>query len=386
MRVLCPICFLPPTRKAGKVKLERIDRNAIRFVTYQSYRCVNNHLFTPQHKDSTFTNSFIEYAVYAYLRCLSFNTTIQIVRAQFERDILSKKTLLELTERVADKLPSLTDVDNLFHPKRSGYLAFDGVYFKHEGDLFCLLTCFDPETFDIISYRLCEKENFADYEALCLDVKAKLERAKVPACGVYLDGEKGLISAVSRVFPGVPQQLCVVHKYLRMGEIVPFKSANRKGVFYLKKRAILKFKKLFEEVIFAKSKKGSVAKFAELDAFTRNHFIDRFYKGYRMLKNNFNLTLTHFDYPHMQRDNNLIECFNSIISRKFDLFKGFKKDGNIERYLKLAFLDFRFHKLSESRFAYRRDASPLELSRANIPTHYNFIKMLRVALNLNFED
>ena len=108
--------------------------------------------------------------------------------------------------------------------------------------------------------------------------------------------------------------------------------------------------------------------------------------GYRILKDNFNLTLTHYDYPHMARDNNLIECFNSIISRKLDLFKGFKKDGNIDRYLKLIFLDYRFHELTESRFAYRRDQAPLELAQANLPAYYNFIKMLRETLNLNFEN
>ena len=363
-----------------------MGKEGTRKASYQTYRCLGGHSFTDKSSASKYTNSFIEYAVILYLRSLSLNTTLNFLRIQYEKEILSKAKLLEFIEKVADRLPSLTDVDNLFHPKRSGYLAFDGIYFKLAGQSFCLLICFDPETFDIVDYLVCDRENFKAYSALCLTVKERLKRAEARVEGIYFDGEKGLIAACSRVFPGVPQQLCVVHKYLRMGEIVPFKSVNRKGVFYLKRRAILKFKKLFEETIFAKSKEESLTKFKELDAFTRNHFLDRFYKGYRILKSNFHLTLTHFDYPHMNRDNNLIECFNSIISRKFDLFKGFKKDGNIERYLKLVFLDFRFHKLTESRFAYRRDESPLELSRANIPTHYNFIKMLRETLRLDFEN
>ncbi len=366
--------------------MERLGRCGIKLVTYQSYRCVNNHLFTPQHKDSSFTNSFIEYVVYAYLRCLSFNTTIQIIRAQFERDLLTKKTLLQLTQQVADRLPTLTDIDNLFHPRRSGYLAFDGVYFKLEGEAFVILICFDPETFDVLGYRIAAAESFPGYVDLALEVKKKLAAANVPIIGLYGDGEKGLLQALNEVFPAVPFQLCIVHKYLRIGQVIPFKSVNRKGVFYLRKRKILKFKRLFEETVFAETKEASIKKFAELKMFAQAHAIEKFHQGYRILKNNFKLTLTHYDHLHMERDNNLIECFNSIISRKLDLFKGFKKAMNIDRYLKLILLDYRFHELTESRFAYRRDQSPLELAQANLPAYYNFIKMLRETLNLNFEN
>lgn len=366
--------------------MERIGRCEIRTITYQSYRCVNNHLFTPQHRDSSFTNSFIEYVVYVYLRSLSLNTTVQIIRAQFERDILAKKTLLELTQQVADRLPTLTDIDGLFHPKRSGYLALDGVYFKLAGAAFVVLICFDPETFDVIGYRTASEENYQSYRNLCLEVREKLERLGTKIVGLYGDGEKGLLKALNGVFPGIPFQLCIVHKYLRMGQVIPFKSVNRKGVFYLRKRKILKFKRLFEETIFAENKERSLKKFAELKVFAQAHGLEKFHQGYRILKDNFKLTLTHYDYPHMERDNNLLECFNSVISRKLDLFKGFKQDGNIDRYLKLILLDYRFHKLTESRFAYRRDQAPLELAQANLPAYYNFIKMLRETLNLNFES
>ena len=368
------------------MRLERVGRNEIKMAFYQSYRCVNNHLFTPQHRDSSFTDAFIEYVIYIYLRSLSLNTTIQIIRAQFEKNFLSKGILLELAERVADRLPTLTDIDNLFHPRRSGYLAFDGVYFKLKGVSFVILFCFDPETFDIVGYRMAAEETYEGYRDLSFEVYQALERQKTPVTGLYLDGEKGLVKALNEVFPSVPKQLCLVHKYLRMGQVIPFKSVNRKGVFYLRKKKILKFKRLFEETIFAKDKKASLEKFEELRYFADAHGIEKFHQGYRILKNNFKLTLTHFDQPHMNRDNNLIECFNSIISRKLDLMKGFKKETNIDRYLKLILLDYRFHQLTESRIPYRRDQSPLELARVHLPEYYNFIKMLRSSLNLTFEN
>lgn len=363
-----------------------MSKEGARKASYQTYRCPRGHGFTDRSSASKYTNSFIEYAVVLYLRSLSLNTTINFLRIQYEKEILSKAKLLEFIEVVADRLPSLDEINNIFHPQRSGYLAFDGVYFKLAGEPFVVLIGFDPETFDLIDYALDKEESYESYRNLSFRIKEKLKAAGTKIVGLYLDGEKGLIKALKEVFPDIPKQLCVVHKYLRMGKVVPFKSVNRRGVFYLKRRKILKFKKLFEEVIFAKTKKESLTKFKELDEFTRNHFLQSFYKGYRLLKRNFALTLTHFDQPHMNRDNNLIECFNSIISRKFDLFKGFKKDGNVERYIKLVFLDYRFHKLNESQFAYRRDQSPLELSRVNLPPFYNFIKMLRESLHLNFEN
>lgn len=363
-----------------------MTKGGLRLASYQTYRCPSGHSFSDNGSASPFTNSFIEYIVAAYLRSLSLNAVIQIVRLQWEKDVLSKGTVLGFLEKVADRLPSLEEINETFHPKRSGYLAFDGVYFKLEGEIFCILFCFDPETFDVVDYRLAAQESFPEYRLLAQQVEQQLERQGLKATGLYLDGEKSLIQALREVFPGVPQQLCIVHKYLRMGQVIPFKSVHRKSVFYLVRKKILKFKRLFEETIFAPSKEESLRKFKELDYFAKAHSVEKFYRGYRILRRNFHLTLTHFDYPHMQRDNNLIECFNSLISRRLDLFKGFKKEINVDRYLKLLLLDYRFHKLTESRLSYRRDRSPLELAQANIPPHYNFIKMLRQILHLNFEN
>lgn len=363
-----------------------MTKDGFKSLRYQTYRCPTGHAFSGNTATMKYTDSFIEYAVYVYLRSLSLNTTVDILRSYYEKEVLTKKTLLQLIERTADRLPTLTDIDGLFHPRRSGYLAFDGVYFKLEGELFCIIFGFDPETFDVLGYRVEREENYLGYLALAAQLKRVLDNRKVTVVGLYLDGEKGLIKALNEVFPLIPKQLCIVHKYLRMGQVIPFKSVNRKGVFYLRKRKILKFKRLFEETIFAKDKEASLKRFEALRYFAKAHGIEKFSQGYRILKDNFKLTLTHFDHPHMERDNNLIECFNSIISRKLNLFKGFKKELNLDRWLKLVLLDYRFHKLTESRFAYRRDQAPLELAQANLPAYYNFIKMLRETLNLTFES
>ena len=59
--------------------------------------------------------------------------------------------------------------------------------------------------------------------------------------GIYGDGDKGLMSSLKTHFPLVPFQLCVVHKEMRMGQLVPVKSVN------ISKRLSEKIKKEIEK-------------------------------------------------------------------------------------------------------------------------------------------
>ena len=95
-----------------------------KFRRIQAYRCENGHFFRTNHDLPLYADSFIEYVVYIYLRCLSLNTTVDIVRATYEEDILTKSQILLFIEWVADAIPTLDDIDRLFSPVRSGYLAF----------------------------------------------------------------------------------------------------------------------------------------------------------------------------------------------------------------------------------------------------------------------
>lgn len=379
----CPKCHKKAGKKAGKIQLERATRNGLRKFIFQTYRCMNGHLFTPGNIHSAFTNSFIEYVVALYLRSLSLNATIHVVRLQFEKDLLSKQTVLEFIEIVADKLPTLDDIDNLFHPRRSGYLAFDGVWYKYRGINFVLLICFDPVTFDIISYLIAERESFESYQKLIQRVFPKLKDISIK--GVYCDGDRGLIKAIKLNFPGVPIQVCVVHKEFRLGQLLPFKRAyvsNSLDPNFKKK--VRFFKETAESIIYAKSKKEAQENFKQLKEFMVEEKDEKFKKAIGSLKYNFKYLLTHFDHPEMERDNNIIEGFNSIIKRRLKLLKGFKKPANIDRYIKLVLLDYRFHEFIESRFVKRRNKTPLELTGVSLPKYYNFIKYLREALNLDF--
>lgn len=348
----------------------------------QNYRCNNGHLFN--YKESgKYTDSFIEFVVFVYLNCLSLNTTIEIVRAYYEEDILSKAAILDFVERVADEVPDIDSIDNLFHPKRSGYIALDGVWFKFRGMDIVLLVCFDPDTFDIIEAIWSLKEDEKAYTDLILKVCKKIGFDNIK--GIYADGDKGLMSSLKKHLPLVPFQLCVVHKEMRMGQLIPVKSVNiAKRLDPQVRKEILEFQEKFRAVIYAESKEGSLLALKDLKEYVGTSKQERFRKAFRSLKTNFKYSLTHFDHPGMNRDNNLIECFNGIIKPRLRLMKGFKKYENLDRYLKLFLLDYRFHKLKESRFEERRGLSSLEIAGCDLPETFNFLSLLRKSLNLNF--
>lgn len=348
----------------------------------QSYRCENGHFFQ-KGKVNQWTDSFVELVVFIYLNCLSLNTTIEIVRAVYDIDTLSKKIILSFIEAVADQLPDQESIDNILNPKRSGYLALDGVWFKFRGMEIVLLICFDPETFDIISAIWSLTEDEEAYTRLLQRVIKKIKIRDIK--GVYGDGDNGLMSSLKNNIPLAPFQLCIVHKEMRMGQLVPVKSVNiSKRMDEKTKREIKHFQKLYRAVIYAKTKEDSLAALDELKIYVDQSKQARFKKAYRSLKRNFKYTLTHFDHPDMLRDNNLLECFNGIIKPRLKLMKNFKKYENLDRYLKLFLLDYRFHKLKESRFDERRGLSPLECAEVPLPKTNNFLTFLRESFNLKF--
>jgi len=359
-----------------------MSKSGKRIRKVQAYRCENGHLFN-LNSSSFFTNSFVEYVVFIYLRCLSLNTTIDIARATYEDEILSKAKILDFIEQTADAVPTIDDIDNLFYPKRSGYIALDGVWFKLRGVDIVMLVCFDPETFDVIEAIWSLKECEKSYTQLLQKVIKKMGIRGIK--GVYGDGDKGLIRSLKSNVPLAPFQICVVHKEMRMGQLVPIKLVNiSKRMDAKVKKEIKEFQEKFRAVIYAESRQESLLALKELKLYVESGNQDRFKKAYRSLRDNFKYTLTHFDYPGMMRDNNLIECFNGIIKPRLKLMKGFKKYENLERYLKLFILEFRFRPLRESRFKERRGLSPLQVAGVNLPKFYNFLSFLRKSLNLQY--
>lgn len=378
----CPTCGSTHGKKSGVVQKEVMRKTGKKKVIQQAYRCEQGHYFKIGNHGA-FDDSFVETVVYIYLRCLSFNTTVDIVRMFYEEDVISKRQVLDFIEVVADKLPDLDEIDAIYEPRRSGFIAVDGVWFSYNDEEIVLLVAFDPVSFDIISALWQTDETYEGYKLLLTGVLQKLPKEQVQ--GVYGDGDLGLLKALNELLPRVPFQLCVVHKELKMGKTVPVKSVGiSKRMSEEKKAAITQFQILFRNCIYADTKEAAVVALKTLKDYAYASQEEMFLRAYRSLAANFTATLTHFDHPGMQRDNNLLECFNGILKPRLKLMKSFKKKENLDRYLKLFLLEFRFRPLRESSFKERRGQTPLHLGDVFLPTYYNFITFLRKSFNLKF--
>lgn len=379
----CLLCGDKTVKKDGVLTRQQMTKQGMRNRLVQMYRCGKGHQFS-KHDIDAFTPSFIEHVVYTYLRCLSLNTTVDIIRETFERDVLSKRQVLDFIVIVADALPTPIGFTLLYHPKRSGYIAFDGVWFNYQGGQIVLMVAFDPVTFDIMAALWSSEENGMGYLNLMDRIIPDLPVGSWR--GIYGDGDKGLLHAWKERVPNVPFQLCVVHKEIRMGQLVPVKSVARSHkMSEARKTEITDFQHHFQACLYGDSKKECYLSLKRLKEYVDSYPNPAFKQSYNSLKHNFAMTLTHFDHLGMERDNNILECFNGCLKPRLKLMRGFKKADNLDRYLNLFLLEYRFRPLRESRFKERRGKSPLQLAGVILEHPYNFLTYLRENLHLTYK-
>lgn len=189
------------------------------------------------------------------------------------------------------------------------------------------------------------------------------------AKGFFSDGELGLLKQFKDRYSGIPVQLCAFHKYSRIGQIVSFVRSDSIGK---------EIKQRVENVIFAKTKQNAFSALVNLKRYAGEHQENaKLRKVIGVINRNFELLLTHFDHPEMSPYNNVLEGFNHIIKRRIRLMKGFKEEENIDRWLKLLLIDYRFHTIKESKFSNRNRKSPLELSDVKLEKYHNWMTLIR---------
>lgn len=316
-----------------------------------------------------FTVEMIEYAGYLYLRTLSLNATVDIFQAWFNKKVLDKSVLIKHLISLINTLPELGELTCYFKPKRVGYYAFDGLWFKYRGEDKVLLICLDVETLDLVNYEIADDENYQTWGKLIKKIEHYEPNILFSAKGFFVDGELGLLKQLKEKYPNIPKQLCAFHKYTRVGQIIPLKRAI--GVTKIIKRKV-------EKVIFASTKQEAITALIDLKRYAGKHQQNRKLKMIiGVLKRNFDLLTTHFDNPEMSPYNNVLEGFNHIIKRRLRLTKGFKKEMNMHCWMKLILLDYRFHKIKSSKFIHRNGNSPLELAGVELPKYFNWLKLVR---------
>lgn len=316
-----------------------------------------------------FDNKMINWIGFIYLRSFSLYGTVEVVRSFYEKDYLTKGAVLVHLERLVDLLPGIPEITRLFKPVRSGYYAFDGLWFKSSGANKVLIICFDVVSLDLIGYFIADDENYDTYGKLIDLINGSETGILTGAKGFYADGELGLLKRLKEDYGHVPLQLRVFHKYTRSNQIIPFVRA--KGIDKT-------IKSMIEKVLFAPTKDEAITSLDNLKRYAQEHQQnEKLKKIVGVIKRNFHFLLTHFDNPEMSPYNNVLEGFNHIIKRKIRLMKGFKKELNIDRWLKFILLDYRFHKIHSSNFKDRNGKSPLELAKVNLSKYHNWITLVR---------
>ena len=314
-----------------------------------------------------YTLKLMEHVTFMYLRSMSFNQVNAILRSFYERDVFTKATLLDHIEQVTDRIPDHQTISRWLKPQRSGYYAVDGTWIKYRGEDRVLLILFDVETLDTVAYLVADEETKEAFTAL---LKLAWPEISVGMKGFFCDGDPGLLAVLKDLCPGVPIQVCVFHKYSRIGQLIPFKRPKNELDKAIKERV--------GQILFAKSKELAESALQELEQFAKEH------QDYKKLDEvigvvheNFDLLLTHFEHSEMSPYNNVLEGFNHVIKRRIRLMKGFKKDINIDRWIKLLLLDWRFHELKESAFDDRKGKMPLELAGVDLPEIFNWLTFVR---------
>ena len=314
-----------------------------------------------------YTVKMIEYVTFMYLRSMSFNQVNAILRAFYERNVFTKAQLMDHIEQLTDRIPDHQAVSRWLKPERSGYYALDGTWLKYRGRDIVLLILFDVVTLDTVAYHVAGDETKETYAAL-LDLAQSEISLEIK--GFFCDGDQGLLALLQKRFPGSPIQLCVFHKYARLGQLIPFK--------YCKNALDKQIKERVEKVLFAETRNAAEGALHDLEQFAKeNKGYGKLQQAIAVLHHNFELLLTHFDHPGMSPYNNVLEGFNHVLKRRIRLMKGFKKDVNIHRWIKLLILDWRFHTLKESEFKERRKKTPLELAEVSLPEIYNWLTYVR---------
>lgn len=301
-----------------------------------------------------------------YLRSLSLNSVSDIFRSWYSTDVFSKDTLIHHIEQYTEQIPEHSEITAWLKPIRSGYYAIDGTWLKYRGQDIVLLILFDVKTLDIVNWKIAIHEDETSYTKL---LTAVYDEISPNIKGFHCDGDPGLLRALKTLFPGIPIQLCIFHKYSRAGQLIPFVRVRNK--------TDKEIKKLTEQVLFAKTKQEAISGLNKLQRYAQEHQKHKKLKELiGVLKRNFDLLLTHFDNPEMSPYNNVLEGFNYIVKRRIKLMKGFKKPVNVNKWIKLILTDWRFYYLKESQFKNRNGKSPLELAGCELPKIYNWVNYI----------
>jgi transposase-like protein len=274
---------------------------------------------------------------------------------------VSAPTVLEWVNAFGSHAKSPIEIAQELNPEWSGILGIDGKPVNIGDREYTVLIAVDVETFDPFYFALAEAENYHEAKRFLMIVK---EVFRYPVRAVVSDLGKGRLftQLVQEIFPSVPHQVCVLH-FSRYADMRLPKSKKSK---YFKQNEYLR--SFIQSILFAKSFNDAeelLTRFSEIEPRFQASCQKAIVKS---LRRNFHLLTTHFFYPDLPRDNNIVEHIVGEMEQKLRFMKRFKNNQNAYLFLKLWFTAFRFRPFQNSRYSHRNGLSPLSLAKVDTQT------------------
>lgn len=247
-------------------------------------------------------------------------------------------------------------------PEWGGFLQIDGTQIKVKGAAMCLLLAADTNTQDILHALILPDEK--DTQGIRKALTALRDTGYTPRMNL-IDDAPSLKKAVLGVYPSVPLQLCVEHKWWVIDKLLP----DNKVV---ESQRNLKAK--IHDFLFAKTQDDALQAYCLIN--DDPQWADpQSQAAIRSIRQDNRYLTTHFRVDERlgtenrsPRTNSVIEGINSRLKAKITQIRGFKSNENARGTINMLIMHYRatpFEGAEDKR-------SPLE--RANRPLS-NWIKM-----------
>lgn len=206
------------------------------------------------------------------------------------------------------------------------HLMIDGTY---TGDI-CLLNYFDNDLKRLQYYEIVKDENYHDFELGLRLLKA----TGLNIVSITSDGDRGLITAINEVFPGIVHQRCIIHvQRMALTYLTRFpKTAAGKELRFI----ILDLHKIsnHEErsALVKRYRDWETKYYYFLNERTELLSDKRLYKhfGIRQAKAQVSNTLSYLfhylDDPKIPKSNNGLECRFSYLKNNLRIHRGLSKE------------------------------------------------------------
>ncbi len=293
-RKRCPRCCSFKTKRLGFRYRNRVTSYGTKEESVQRWFCKNCFSsFSAKRKNNTkyqgsvaFKAADLYFASGASYRAVGRILNIKPIK------------VFELINNFGSNCKSFVEVAKELKPRWSGYLLVDGKTIHVKKERYALLLTADAKTQDIPYANFTPNEDYEGYKSLLINVKKYIN---YPIKGIVIDGDPGLVSAVTEVFPYIDYQLCIRH-------LDEYHNYYFKYLYNNSNIGVAEFLDISHKLLYATEPEC-------IDYVYKKYlqFLDKFDRkiGFKKLLNNFESKFghlwVHYRYNGLPRTTNIIE-------------------------------------------------------------------------------